>query len=310
MRVAVKSPNGRWIIDDIVSDYKKHTKHQIVGLSELPDVFWCANTFSFPHIRDQIPPSCKSYLQLHHINEEQLDEYNFEEFNKANGCIVPNKITEILAKKHLSIPICRLPYWILSRALIPTDKNKIEGLRKELNPENKLLIGSFVKDGNGKIGETPKIAKNPNLLINALELINKQITGGIKVVLAGYSRKYVVVELSRRQIPFVYLERYSDINSLYDILDYYISTSKFEGGPQSVLEASYRKVKILSTPVGLAPEILHSNCLCQTAEEFVNAVTKNIDEREFNYQSVQAYLPEKIVPRFDELFETGGRNGS
>ena len=309
MRIAIKGAESAWVIDDIVKDYKKHSRHKIVGINENPDVFWCVNSFSFPQIISQIPSSCTSYLQLHHINELQIEQYDFESFNKADGCIVPNKITEKQAKQYLDIPVYRIPYWVLSKALVKREEEKIAELRRDINPDSKMLIGSFVKDGNGKIGETPKLAKNPELFIEVVESLNKQITGGVKIVLAGYSRKYVTSELTKRNIPFLYFERYiQNISCLYDTLDYYISTSKFEGGPQSVLEASYRQVKILSTPVGLAPEILHSNCLCQTVEEFVNAVKKNVDERDYNYQNVQKYLPNKIVPRFDRLFETGEAN--
>ena len=37
-----------------------------------------------------------------------------------------------------------------------------------------------------------------------------------------------------------------DLNLLYDCLDWYFVTSRFEGGPQSVLESSFHKVKIFN----------------------------------------------------------------
>jgi len=310
MRIALKGQGVGWVVDSIVDDYKKFSRHEIVGLGDKPDVFWCVNLFSFPQMLGQIPKGCKKYLQMHHINEDQIDEYNFDVFNRADVCIVPNKITEAIAKEFLDIPVYRIPYWLLSKTMVPSDKEYVAELRREQLTGIELLIGSFVKDGNGKYGSTPKIAKNPDLLVEVLDRLNLEIPEKIKAVLGGYCRKYVANELDLRGVPCTYLMHYPDINSLYDILDYYISTSKYEGGPQSVLEASYRKIKILSTPVGLAPEILHSNCLCRTAEEFSKAVVQKIDECEYNYQSVQGYLPEKIIPKFDDLFETGELHGS
>jgi len=310
VRIALKSQEAGWVIDDIVADYKKHSRHEIVGLGDKPDVFWCVNLFSFPQMLGQIPKGCKKYLQMHHINEDQINEYNFDAFNRADACIVPNKITEAQAKKYLDIPIYRIPYWLLSKTMVPSDEEKVAKLRRKQLKGIELLIGSFVKDGNGKYGSTPKIAKNPDLLIEVLEMLNVEVPEGITAILGGHCRKYVASQLDLRGVNRSYLMHYPDINSLYDILDYYISTSKSEGGPQSILEASYRKIKILSTPVGLAPEILHPNCLCRTAEEFSKAVVQKIDECEYNYQSVQGYLPEKIIPKFDDLFETGELHGS
>lgn len=303
MRIAVQGSDSRWVIDNIVDDYRKYTRHQIVSVNDSPDIFWCVDTFSLEKSIRLIPSSCKTYVQVHHINEAQISDYNFSVLNKAFACIVPNKITEQTIKKYLNIPVHRIPYWVLSSVLQKGNEESINALRKEINFDNKLLIGSFVKDGNGKTGETPKIAKNPEMLVDVLFRLNNHFKGNIGAVLGGYSRKYVVKELERLKIPFVYLERYKDLNSLYDILDFYVSTSRYEGGPQAVLEASYRKVKILSTPVGLAPEILHVNCLCENALNFVESIIRNIDEREYNYCSVQKYLPDKIVPLFDNLFE-------
>ena len=124
------------------------------------------------------------------------------------------------------------------------------------------------------------------------------------MVLAGYARRYVVEKFKELGIPYYYKERCRDINSLYDCLDWYLVTSKFEGGPQSILESSYRKVKILSTPVGIAPEILHTDCLCSNAGEFVCKISQNVSRVEENYSNVKNnHMPEMIIPKLDDLFE-------
>ena len=46
------------------------------------------------------------------------------------------------------------------------------------------------------------------------------------------------------------------VNGLYNCLDLYVVASRYEGGPQSVVECAAAKVPIVSTSVGLAPEIL------------------------------------------------------
>ena len=81
-------------------------------------------------------------------------------------------------------------------------------------------------------------------------------------------------------------------------------TSRVEGGPQAVLEASYRKVKILSTNVGMAPDILHEDCICNSKDEFAEKVRNGVDRREENYASVMDYTPDKIIPKWDDFFES------
>ena len=302
MRVALKGQGAGWVIDNIVNDYKKFSRHEIVGLNDNPDVFWCVNLFSFPQVIHRIPYGCKSCIQLHHINEKQIEEYNFNSFNQADRCMVPNKITEEQASRFIKIPIVRIPYWLLSSMTSARDENKISSLTSQIS-DGEILIGSFVKDGNGKRGDSPKLIKGPDILIETLEKLSSKIK--IKVVLGGHARKYVINNLEKLGIPYVYLEKYNDITTLYDCLDWYLSTSRVEGGPQSILEASYRNVKILSTKVGIAPEILHTDCLCNTSDDFVNKIMNGIDQREYNRGIVvEQFLPERIIPIIDDFFQS------
>jgi len=302
MRIALKSQNAGWVIDSIVDDYKKHSKQDIVKLNENPDVFWCVNLFSYPSICSKVPSTCKKVIQLHHINESQISEYKFDIFNTADVCIVPNKITELVAKKYINIPIVRIPYWLLSNAMKDKNKENIKKIKNKISSNGEVLIGSFVKDGNGKTGNTPKLSKGPDIFIDIVEKLNSIMN--IKVVLAGYSRKYVIDNLKERNIPYVYYQKYKDINTLYDCLDWYLTTSRFEGGPQSILEASYRGIKILSSRVGIAPEILHSDCICDSVDEFVNKVKSGLDKRLYNKDVVtDKFMFNNIIPKLDSCFE-------
>ena len=300
MKVAIKSQNAGWVLDSIVKDYKKYSRHDIVNLDQDPDVFWSVSLFSYPSIASQIPKGCKKVLQMHHIDESKLGEYNFKVFNTADACLVPNKITEAVAKKYMKIPIVRIPYWLLSFAMSERNDVEIERVKGEIS-DGEILIGSFVKDGNGTVGKTPKLSKGPDILIDVLDKLSQKMK--IKVVLAGYSRQYLIFHLKEKKIPYIYLQKYKDINTLYDCLDWYLSTSRYEGGPQSVFEASYRNVKILSTRVGIAPEILHPNCICASSEDFVDKVMLGIDEKVYNKDVVKKFTPDKIVPLYDDFFE-------
>jgi len=302
MNLSIQNEQSNWILSDIENDFKKYTCHNIVKLKDNPSTLWCLNLFEFPSVFGRIPKTCKSFINIHHINEGNIKEYNFDIFNKANGCIVCNKQVEKIAAKYIKIPIHRLSYWILSKNMKERDEDRIKDLKCKLLDDNELLVGSFQKDGNGRNGDSPKMSKGPDVLIDLLDKLNKKIK--IKVVLAGYARNYVISKLKEKNIAYVYLQNYKDITSLYDCLDWYFVTSRYEGGPQSILEASYRKIKILSTNVGVASEILHPDCICLDINDFINKVLSNIDKIDYNYKSIiDRYLPQSVISIWDRFFE-------
>jgi len=300
MKIALKSQGSGWVIDNIVNDYKKHTRHKIVGICDAPDVIWSVDLFSFPLIVNSVANKCKKFVHVHHIDESKIEQYPWRAVNKADAIIVPNKITEFIVSKYVNVPVYRVPYWLLSDRMKPVDFFSKKCLKESIGNDCKL-IGSFVKDGNGRYGETPKLSKGPDILVEVLLKLANDFD--IKVVLAGYGRKWLEQRLIRSNIKYVYFERYKDINSLYDCLDYYLVTSRVEGGPQSILETSYRKIKVLSTNVGIASEVLRSDSICNCSNDFVSKIVNKFDDVDYNYNSVQNYLPNKIIPMFDKLFE-------
>ena len=296
MKIAVYSPNVNWVLDEIAKDYTKNTKHKIVSNFQDADIIWCLDVFGFDKFKNY---SCTKVITVHHINEDDIGAYNFGIINKADFCIVPNDITMATAKKYLSIPIYKLPYWLLSKNI--QDKINTTIIKSELCPNSEVLIGSFVKDGNGQKGDVPKTVKNPDMFLDVLYKISNSTK--IKVLLGGYARNYVIKNLKSKNIPYVYYERYYNVNLLYDCLDWYFVTSKYEGGPQAILETSYRKVKVLSTNVGMAPEVLHNDCVCQNSSDFVDRFKSNIDRINYNYDVVKnRFMMDKILPEYDAFF--------
>ena len=51
------------------------------------------------------------------------------------------------------------------------------------------------------------------------------------------------------------------LRQMYCALDLYVISSRYEGGPQSALEASGMKVPIISTDVGMVSKVLHPECV-------------------------------------------------
>lgn len=156
--------------------------------------------------------------------------------------------------------------------------------------KNKTLIGSFQRDTLGADLVSPKWQKGPELLLEILsKLPNRR---DWLLVLAGPRRHFVISECEKLGIPYFYygqvpvagtddlcLNNISQekISLLYNLLDCYLVTSKSEGGPKAILEASFCRIPIFSTDVGLAPDILDGQCIYRTSDEavrFVSLVTE------------------------------------
>ena len=53
---------------------------------------------------------------------------------------------------------------------------------------------------------------------------------------------------------------------MYNCLDLYIVSARYEGGPQAIVECALTKTPIVSTDVGLAPEILQSESIFKISD--------------------------------------------
>lgn len=181
-----------------------------------------------------------------------------EAAEKARFCVTSCSIT----KKHLikyGVPeniINVIPLGVsLKKFKQVTDKEKIK-LKRKLNiPLDKLIIGSFQKDGNGwGEGLEPKLIKGPDIFCDSVEKIAKELP--IFVLLTGPARGYVKNRLKKAGIPFLHhFIDYKEIPKYYSLLDCYIISSRLEGGPKSILESWASGVPVVSTPVGMVPDI-------------------------------------------------------
>ena len=122
----------------------------------------------------------------------------------------------------------------------------------------------------------------------------------LHVLLAGKRRQYIISKLIENDIDFTYFEMTSNekLNELYNSLDLYIVTSRYEGGPQAIFECALTKTPIISTNVGVAPEILDRKSLFNM--DNYDSASPNI---EFAYSQAQKFIMPKGFNDFNEMFE-------
>lgn len=227
---------------------------------------------------------------------------------------------------------CSQEYNLLVSKGIPEDKIKVvpEGIevffkpstiekrlknRKRFNiPQNSFCIGLFQKDGVGwGEGNIPKREKGPDIFVETASRLAKKHKN-IFVVLTGPSRGFVKERLKKSGVPFIhkYLNSYENIVDYYSVLDLYLITSRTEGGPKSVLEAMACGVPVVSTKVGMCPDVIKDNdngflCdienveqLCEKAELLISDSKLRAKFSENGIETAKSYSWPKIAKLFIE----------
>ncbi|MBI4437470.1 glycosyltransferase family 4 protein [Candidatus Uhrbacteria bacterium] len=149
-------------------------------------------------------------------------------------------------------------------------------IRRQLGiPENRLVIGSFQKDGVGwREGMEPKLIKGPDVFVEVIDRLREKHPF---VLLSGPARGYVKQGLERLGVDYVhvYPKNFSELPKLYQALDLYLITSRVEGGPLSLLESWASEVPVVSTRMGMVPDIAeHEHTALLTDVENVDALVR------------------------------------
>lgn len=154
--------------------------------------------------------------------------------------------------------IIKIPLGISLEYFIPSSIEEKLQLRKRLGiPSNYITIGSFQKDGNGwGEGLSPKLIKGPDIFCDVVIELAKRFP--IFVLLSGPARGYVKKRLEKANILFHHqmFSHSNDVAELYKITDITLVTSRIEGGPKAILESLASGSLLVTTKVGMAPDIL------------------------------------------------------
>ena len=190
--------------------------------------------------------------------------------------------------ENLGVPtekICVIPLGVDLELFKPVSKDKRRLIRKELGiPDDSLVIGSFVKDGVGwGEGFEPKRIKGPDIFIKTVSLLKKY---KVFVILTGPARGYVKKCLEQEGIPYkhIYIKEYSKMPKVYSAIDLCLITSRIEGGPKALLEAWGAGVPVVSTKVGMVPDIANNG---------ENILMSDIDDIETIYRNIQGLFGNK-----------------
>jgi glycosyltransferase involved in cell wall biosynthesis len=133
-------------------------------------------------------------------------------------------------------------------------------------PENAFVVGFFGARGSDSDGGR----KGMDVLLSVLRQAGKEIPE-LHVVLAGPGWEKFTTEFQAagsNATNFGFVPR-SEIPELYTVLDAYLVTARVEGGPMTVLESLACGTPVISTRVGLVPDVV---------VEGVNGFTAAVDD--------------------------------
>ena len=306
MKIFLNNINESWVVDRFRDDWYKHNSEISTNSIKKADIVWIISPWIWKNVKTKFLRDKKFVCSIYHIDFDKFTEKDKEEFYVRDEFVdfyhvISNKTVSQL-RRLTDKKIISIPFWVDQNIFYEIQNKK--DLRKKFNfNTDDYLIGSFQRDTEGSDLVTPKLIKGPDIF---LEIVTDLFTKNknMKVVLAGKRRNYLIENLKKREIPFKYFEMVtsSDLNELYNILDLYLVTSRLEGGPQAILECGISKTPILSTDVGVAPEILNKKSIFNI-EEFNKA---KVDVEYAYKNSLNFTIPdgmESYIRMFKDLYE-------
>ncbi len=217
-----------------------------------------------------------------------------------------------------------IPYTVDAGLFRPLENNDlaVAALRSRLQAaEDRYIVGNFHRDTEGADLRSPKRVKGPDIFAEIVRILRARGLP-VHVLLAGPRRHWLRNRLREWNIPFTFMGQETDaddirtnlldrseMNRLYALCDVYVVSSRTEGGPQSVMEAAAARCRIVSTPVGLAEDILEPAAIYRTAAEAAVLIARDMASEalsatvEPQYRRVLArHTPEAVRPLFQALY--------
>ena len=306
MKIFLSKINESWIVDRMRYDWYEY--NDIISTENISssNIIWIISPWLWKKIPKRYLKSKNVVCSIYHIDFETFGKKERSEFLERDKYVDFYHVISRKTKEQLQTltekEIISIPLWINQNNWFHIEKK--DNLRKEFNlNESDYLIGSYQRDTEGYDLISPKLIKGPDIFLKIVEEICKS-NKNAKVVLAGNRRNYLIKNFENKSIPYVYFEMVDlpTLNKLYNILDIYIVSSRVEGGPQAIVECALTKTPIVSTDVGVASEILHSESIFVEGE-FKTAVP-NVD---YAYKNSQKYkIPEGMndyVKMFKDHYE-------
>ncbi|MDA9197831.1 glycosyltransferase family 4 protein [Acidimicrobiia bacterium] len=265
MKVYLSKINESWVVDRMREEWYLNNAEVSVEDPKKADLVWIISPWLWKKESRKILKSKTVICSIFHLEDKDFSDKYLKEFSRREKYVDYYHVISLKTKKDLENitdkKIVYIPFWVNGN--IWFDIEDKETLRDKYSiPKKTFVVGSFQRDTEGSDLISPKLIKGPDRFIKIVDQMNSEIDN-LTVLLTGKRRQYVIAELEKLKINYVYLEMvdFKTLNELYNSLDLYIVTSRIEGGPQAIVECGITRTPIISTDVGIASEILHKNSI-------------------------------------------------
>jgi glycosyltransferase involved in cell wall biosynthesis len=265
MEVYLSKINESWVVDRMREEWYVNNAEVSVEDPKKADLVWIISPWLWKKESRKILKSKTVICSIFHLEDKDFSGKYLKEFRRREKYVDFYHVISLKTKKDLENitdkKIVYIPFWVNGN--IWFDIEDKETLRDKYSiPKKSFVVGSFQRDTEGNDLISPKLIKGPDRFIKIVDQMNSEIDN-LTVLLTGKRRQYVIAELEKLKINYVYLEMvdFKTLNELYNSLDLYIVTSRIEGGPQAIVECGITRTPIISTDVGIASEILHKNSI-------------------------------------------------
>lgn len=328
MKIYTLPPNESWICDRLTHEWREHHKELDVANPADADIIWLLAEWVSNRIPQTHLSKKKVVASIHHITPEKFNDKEVNDFKVRDRFVdlyhVPCEATRDQIAHLTDKPIVVQPFWVnqylwhdltseddekSATKLSPSNYERRQRLKQEKlgMGRDTFVIGSFQRDTEGHDLKSPKLEKGPDVFCDYIGLardVLKKSNVECVVLLGGWRRQYIQQRLTKMGIRFAYNQRpdFEMINEMYNCLDLYVVSARYEGGPQAIVEAAITQTPIISTDVGLAKHILAPESIASSvsAEALLEA-NPNIKAA---YDNVQEYcMPQGFTP-FIEMFKT------
>jgi len=300
MNLYINSAKENWVVDRFIKEFKEFDKIRTTRLLFNADLIWIIAPWTWRKIPIKYLKRNKVVCTIHHIDEDKFDEIAKKEFLERDSIVNQYHVISESTYKQVSNltikPIKIIPFWVNQNIWFEI-KNRDQILDKYKLDNKKFYIGSFQRDTEGSDLISPKLSKGPDRFIEILKRKNEE--HNLCVIITGKRRNYLIKKLNEEKIEYKYFEMvsFSEINELYNILDLYIVSSRYEGGPQAILECAITRTPIISTDVGIASEILSTSSIYQ-----MNNFHEAKPDIEYAYKKVIKYQIPEGMKHYRKLF--------
>ena len=303
MKVYLSNLNESWVVDRFKNDWLLNNSNISTRSITKSDIIWIIAPWTWRKISKRQLKKKKVVCSIYHIDFSKFDDAEKIEFYERDKFVdiyhvISNKTAEQV-RRLTNKKIVSIPFWVDSDIWFEI-KDKV-GLRKKYGfSNNDYIVGSFQRDTEGSDLISPKLIKGPDILFKILQKISKK-NPNLIVLLSGKRRNYLINKFNENNINYKYLEMVNleELNELYNIIDLYIVSSRIEGGPQAIMEASIIKTPIVSTDVGIASEVLSKESIFSDESNFSQA-SPNI---EISYENAKKFIIPEGMRLYIEMFE-------